>query len=615
MEDDRRITGIFFTGIVGSSFIISPEVMDFTLVARFITLSLFLFLAFAVFVRKEIVLSVKTDLLLAAYALYAIFCCCSVFWAHTTSEALFESAKIFLGFFVFLMTVFTLRRDDGTWMNRLLKFSVVLFFMELIVIAIQLTDLGDLEKDSLYSISGMNGHKNLLTSFLLLNLFFLIKALYRLKKAWKILAAAAIILSLSLIGLLQTKAVWLGLVVALLVYASAYLFIVIRKKIKQKLHVYVGIGLVMLLANLFFLKVLPALIDRGLSYNQGVKVEGVNTSSRELDDERLMLWQKTNTVFREKPLLGTGMGNWQIWYPKAGLNHLWRAEELNYTFQRPHNDWLWILSETGLIGFNLFLLFVLSILAFLLKAALAVGSDVQRRQSLLGYMAIISGFFTAAFFDFPRERMEHTIWINLIFGMAYVEIRSSLTLASLAAVTTRRIHYLAIATVLLFIMAVGMLRHQGEYSLRNLYVAKNRGERKQVIDLSHSAESFAYTIDPTSMPLCWYSGNAKAQNQDFVGAHQDLLKAYSLSPYNRNVLNDLASSYAFRNETETAKRYYKEAARISPRFDDPKLNLAAIYIREENYKMALYWLSTLNHDSERRTAYETIVKANLRQGM
>lgn len=612
MEDDRRMTGIFLTGIVVSSFIISPDVMDLTLVARFITLSLFLFLAFAVFARKTAVLNVKADLPTAAYALYTAFCCCSVLWANTTSEALFESAKVFLGFCVFLLTVFTLRRDDGTWLNRLLRCSILLFFMELIIIAIQMTELGDLEKDSLYSISGMNGHKNLLTSFLLLNLFFLVKALFRLKKTWKILAAAAIVLSLGLIGLLQTKAVWLGLAIALLIYATARLFISLRKNIRIKLNIYAWTGIVMLIANLFFLKVLPAVIDRGLSYNEGVKVEGVNTASRELDDERLMLWKKTDAVFREKPLLGAGMGNWQICYPKAGLDHLWRAEELNYTFQRPHNDWLWILSETGLIGFNLFLLFVVSILAFLLKGALAAANDIQRQRRLIGYMAIISAFSTVAFFDFPRERMEHTIWINLIFGMAYVEVRSSLAFGSLPAFAVRRGHYLAVATLLLFITVVGILRHQGEYTLRNMYLAKNRGERRQVIDFCKEAESFAYTIDPTSLPLCWYSGNAKAQNKDFAGAHQDLLKAYRLNPYNRNVLNDLASSYAFRNEAETARRYYREAARISPRFDDPKLNLAAMYIREENYSMALYWLNRLHHPSERRSAYELIVKANLK---
>lgn len=612
MEGDRRITGIFFTGIVVSSFIISPDVLDVTLISRFITLSLFLFLACLALYKKTPAILVKADVLTASYALYTLFCCLSVLWAHTPSEALFESSKIFLGFFVFLLTVFSIKRGEEPWLNRLLKFSVVLFLMELAMVAIQLTDLGDLKKDSLYGVSGMNGHKNLLTSFLFLNLFFLIKAFCRLEKKWKVLAGLAMVMSLALIGILQTKAVWLGLAVALLCYVAARLVMLFRQKIKLKLHIYLLAGIVMLSANVFFLKGLPSFIDKGLSYNQSVKVEGINTAGRELDDERLTLWQKTYTLFREKPLAGIGMGNWQIVYPKAGLDHLWRAEELNYTFQRPHNDWLWILSETGLIGFNLFLLFFVSILVFLLKAAVALADDRVLQRRIPGYIAVIAGYFTVAFFDFPRERMEHTIWINVILGMAYVEIRNAAVLSSFFAFTPRRLHYLAVAPVLLFAAYVGVLRHQGEFTLRKMYAYKVRGKLKPVIDLCKAAESFAYTIDPTSIPVSWYSGNAKAQDNDFAGAHQDLLKAYKLNPYNRNVLNDLASSYAFRNETELARSYYKEAARISQRFDDPKLNLAAMYIREENYKMALYWLSRLNHPSERRTAYETIVKANLR---
>jgi Tfp pilus assembly protein PilF len=59
--------------------------------------------------------------------------------------------------------------------------------------------------------------------------------------------------------------------------------------------------------------------------------------------------------------------------------------------------------------------------------------------------------------------------------------------------------------------------------------------------------------------------------------------------------------------TSQAKKYYEEAARISPRFDDPKLNLAALYIQENNYKSAEHWLKQLYHDSQRRSDYERIV--------
>lgn len=612
MEDDKRITGIFFTGIVLSSFVISPDVLDFTLIARFLSISLFLFLTFLMLYRKAPVMKVKVDLLLCAYALYVLFACSSMLWATNFSEALFESSKLFIGFFVFILTLLALRYQNEVFVERLLKYSILLFFAELVIILIQLTGLNNFDKSSLYLLTGMNGHKNLLSSFLLLNLFFLIKGFLQLKKPWKLLAGIAILLSLLVLFFLKTKAVWLGLGIAGLTYLTVMFFSKIRKNIKLKLNIWLLIGAVMLLTNVFFLSVLPRVIDKGLAYNQGVKIPGENTSNRELDDERLMLWQKTYTIFQQQPVRGVGAGNWQIHYPDAGLDHLWRAEELNYTFQRPHNDWLWLLSETGLIGFNLFLLFLVALMAFVLKTAVQAQENKPLQRRLALYLAVISGYFSAAFFDFPHERIEHNLWITIILAMAFYESRNTIAAHHFFEFRSRKILYIAASAVLLFMAYIGVLRHQGEYKLRNMYAYKNRNKLNEVINTCKEAESFAYTIDPTSVPISWYSGNAKAANVDYAGAQQDLIKAYRFNPYNRNVINDLASSYAFSNQTELAKTYYAKAARISPRFDDPKLNLAAIYIREENYRMALYWLKTLNHPSERRSTYEAIVHSNLK---
>lgn len=613
MEADKRTAGIFFAGIALSTVVISPDVLDLTLSARFISLALFLFVTLWTLHRTVPELRVRVDLLTGSYGLYTLFCCTSILWANTTSEALFESAKVLAGFAVFLLGIFFLRNDEDLLMSRLLKCSILLFFTELVLVIIQLSGLSDLDKTSLYAVSGMNGHKNLLSSFLLLQLFFLVKALRGLNKPWKLLAGLALLLNLAILFLLQTKAVWLGLLITGLSFALLQVFVVLRKKIRWKLNAYILIAVLMLAGNLFFLKVLPTLIDRGLSYNNEVKIPGVNTSERELDDERLTLWQKTYVMFREHPVQGTGMGNWQIAYPKAGLEHLWRAEELNYTFQRPHNDWLWILSETGLIGFNLFLLLVSGTLVLLLKSAIAVADKRSLRSEPLWTIAILAGYFSAAFFDFPRERIEHTIWLNLILAFAYHQIKRDNGLPALFAFRPQRIHYLGASVLFLFIAYAGVLRYQGEFSTRAMYAYKSRGNREQVLSRCKAAESFAYSIDPTSLPVSWYSGNAKASGGDYSGAHADLLKAYRLAPYNRNVLNDLASSYAMRQEPEAAKTYYKEAARISPRFDEPKLNLAAIYIQEGNFKMAHDCLNTLVHSSERRSNYEAIVKAGLSQ--
>ena len=140
----------------------------------------------------------------------------------------------------------------------------------------------------------------------------------------------------------------------------------------------------------------------------------------------------------------------------------------------------------------------------------------------------------------------------------------------------------------------------------------NQHALKQELSAIHSgydALSFAYSIDPTSVPIYWYTANSYANLKDYTKAQHDFLLAYKANPYNRNVLNDLGSSYAFTNNKELAKKYYKEALRISPRFDDPKLNLSAIYIQEKNWGKADTCLKSMLHDSEKRTAYQKMVDA------
>jgi Flp pilus assembly protein TadD len=161
----------------------------------------------------------------------------------------------------------------------------------------------------------------------------------------------------------------------------------------------------------------------------------------------------------------------------------------------------------------------------------------------------------------------------------------------------------------LFISAVGLLRYRGEFFTRKMYDAKKNNLNYEIIKAGALAKSFAYSLDPTSLPVEWYTGNAHAIAGNYKNAEADLLKAYKLNPYNRNVVNDLASAYSVNGKTDLAKKYYIESSRISPRFDDAKLNLTAIYINEKNYKLAGACLDSIFHDSPRRTQYTTIVNA------
>ena len=604
MERNRIITQFFVASILISSLSFSPWALDPTLTSRVIAFSLLmLFPVYFLFASRK-GFAVKVDLILLIYGAYVVFCISSILWAKTKSEAIFESSKQVLAFLSFVFTYLSLKRDKDYFLMGLYKISCGLFYILLWVVFFQYKDLQNHDKESLYALTGLNGHKNLFASFLFLNQFFLIGGILHFNKDWRWLAILAAVLNLGLLFFLQTKAVWIGL--CSVVCLSTLTYILYRIRPFFKIGVLTGLLICLLGANLFFLCGLPLLVKKGIRDDRLISDTRVKAVNSKLDQERLILWDKTYDMIRNYPLGGVGMGNWQIFFPNATLSGLWRAEDLNFTFQRPHNDFLWILSETGLVGLNLFLLFLFALVLLTFKV-LGKKPGISYFNGPGLALAFMVGYFCISFFDFPKERVEHLLWINVILGICYYHVRENSDLRSFTVLTVFKWELALILLPLGFILTVGFLRHKGEYYTKKML--NNRANFPEVIKASQSAISFVYTVDPTSIPLTWYTGNAYATMGNYTRAYEDLRSAYKLNPYNRNILNDLASAYATKNENDSAKLFYKEASRISPRFDEPKLNLISIYINEKNYALADECLKTLFHDSERRSQYQKIVNA------
>ena len=64
------------------------------------------------------------------------------------------------------------------------------------------------------------------------------------------------------------------------------------------------------------------------------------------------MWENSGEMIKENFVFGVGAGNWQVYFPKYGFDKFSVNEIKNglTTYQRPHNDFLWILCETGIIG-------------------------------------------------------------------------------------------------------------------------------------------------------------------------------------------------------------------------------------------------------------------------
>jgi O-antigen ligase/Tfp pilus assembly protein PilF len=607
--ENKRLSSLFCLGIFFCTLAFSPFVMDFTLTPKFILLAALLFVCTAIIYRQSIALKVQFDVVILALTAYILYCCLTICWSLNKAEAIFESSKLVLSYVVFLLAAKLLQSPQSRTRSQLLKISVLVVIIEFIVACFQLTNAGGLNKESMYLVTGLNGHKNLFSSFLFLNLCFLLMAYCKLSDTWKVVTITGILLNTALIILLRTKAVWVG-IAAMLVIAGAIQIFKFKMHLLQKIPAWAVIIVLVIFMNLFFLVIGPRLVKEAIIQETATS-EGSYDNRVHLDQERLIIWDKTYQVFEKKKLAGTGMGNWQIYFPDVSLTGLYRAEDLNFTFQRPHNDFLWILSETGLIGFNLFIITVISIIVLLIKKS-AAGDPAVLKRELVILIAFITGFLVISCFDFPKERIEHGIWFYILLAMAYVQLKKGLpeTLKSFKTISLSPHMALSFLALLAFILITGIYRYKGEYYARKMLACKSENNFQGLISMGKKAMSYVFTIDPTSVPIAWHMGNANAALMNYQEAQHDFFEALHYNPFNRNVLNDLASSLVYTGNSALAKRYYEEAARISPRFDDPKLNLAAVYMAEKNFEMAQKWLDALLHDSEKRTQYQRVIDSH-----
>ncbi|MSS72226.1 MAG: tetratricopeptide repeat protein [Candidatus Latescibacteria bacterium] len=115
----------------------------------------------------------------------------------------------------------------------------------------------------------------------------------------------------------------------------------------------------------------------------------------------------------DHPLLGVGPGGWIRAYPPYDGG---AANTTNMVMNTPHNDYLWIASEGGLLGLGVYLWFLGAGLGCLLK--MAGNPDPSARIAAWAFaLSLLSTLFDA-FFNFPKEQPQAAMFLYLLFGVA-----------------------------------------------------------------------------------------------------------------------------------------------------------------------------------------------------
>ncbi|MDP4266981.1 MAG: hypothetical protein Q8880_06060, partial [Bacteroidota bacterium] len=97
---------IYLLGIFTSILLFSTELLDYTLVPRFICLAVSVTVIIGMISLKPGFNYIKPGLILSSYLIYIFIKILSVSWAINKAEALFDISRSILGFSVFALTLY-----------------------------------------------------------------------------------------------------------------------------------------------------------------------------------------------------------------------------------------------------------------------------------------------------------------------------------------------------------------------------------------------------------------------------------------------------------------------------------------------------------------------------
>ncbi len=599
MNSHTTRTASIAIGIIASCVIGLPNLYDKFLIARFVAAAtgLAILFLFSLFGKKR--WPVPNTPVFYIYLLFALLCGCSILWATNTAEAVFAFSTqlitpLLVIVFFSLFSAELRSTQKALWISAAIILAVYLFFA-----VIQLFHVESFSFEQLYRVSGINGHKNLLAIMLFVLSAFLLTAFFVFEsKLLKGCSVFLFVVALTVIILLKSRAVLLGLIVA-----AGFFGIMMIVRVHQfknsndvkfvnngyRLPLVVSIVLVFAFLTIglrwFAAHSVPHSTDKS-----EIETKMMSTSSLV---ERCLLWDKTYHIVDKHPIAGCGIGNWQILFPDASLEGLYRADVWNVNFTKPHNEYLGVLSETGYLGLLLYIAFLTSLIVL---SFFALCKTQSRRDFLYGaiVLSIFVGSCVNALFDFPNSRIEHVIWMGILMAnlLQIITQGQQKTLAK-----GWNVVFLLVSIML---VTIGGFRLKGERNTFEMQQALKANEWKTVEHRCHQAISEFYTIDPVGLPLHWYLGKAE-KKMGKPQAIESFRKAQHYAPYCKENLNDLGlAEYYTAHDLNKAEFCLKEAIRISPNYIYPYFNLAYIYLTENEPQKAKAVADGIYFDEHKR---------------
>ena len=574
-ENYKRIWNILFSLII-----VLPILFVYKYVYNFVTnqimivnlLTLIIFTFYIFIIIKEEKLVYSTNSLNFPILLFIIIAIISIL----INNSFWLSLKDFITIFSFYLIYFLIINNIKSKYS--LYFCLIVFFSGASLISLYLLVqyygldpfLSDIKR-----LTSTLGNQNYVAGYLALIFpiafsFFLIESKINTKIFYKIV----LLIIYTGIIVCHTRAIWIALFFSLLLFGYLLSHYKINKILKDNKK------WLIILFSLFLLITLIYSTDNPLNRSSITAAErAVSTFDMQGSSlrTRLLIWQSTMDMIKDKPLFGNGLGTFPLHYLNYQADFLQRNPGyLNFVGKagEAHNEYLQIWAEMGIIG----------LLSFLLIIIIFYKTNIN----MIKKIGTING---------------KIIIIGLISGVTITLIHSIFSFP---------FHIPAVGVAFWFLIGITI-------SSENIFVKKEKGGGKincHEINLNFPKNKNCYkfikipliiiviilmilvinafVIRPYQAELYLYQGRRWLIDKDYKNALPVISYAHELSPHNGRILHTLGATYYNLNEYNQAIYYLQEAKKYMIDVNTfcilglsySKLNM--FIEAEEEFKKAIY---------------------------
>lgn len=368
----------------------------------------------------------------------------------------------------------------------------------------------------------------------------------------------------------RTRAAWLALLFALVILCGFFLYEIGRSRnpFANKR------GNVAIMAAAVFILIAAHFNAKGAHWFGGEIVEIASETAQEVrfdgaGNGRISVWANTLAMIGDHPVLGVGLGNWNVEYPFYHTRvFVDRQMGLKTQFRNAHNDYLEIVAELGVIGGLLIVWVAVAIFRKFLKVL--ADETHEFRTMLVCLFAALAAIAVDALFSFPFQQP-----VPLFLTFIYMSLLASLCRShpQMAAwwrgqgfgvrINRNAIGYALIALFVVgfvVMLAVNVRLYQSQQYFWKAKIEQGRKDYESML----SAARRAHQLNPHRDRLLYLVALGHHERGEYHEAIEYFERALVSYPYLLQVLPNLSLSYWHAGYPEKALEKWQILESIRP---------------------------------------------------